>query len=50
MVRMMQKDDNQFKEVALEKDGHWRPWAVFCVNPMNEVLIVESKLENEFEW
>ena len=45
---MVQKYGVEFKEVELEKYGHWGPRFVFYIKQISEVLSVESKLENDF--
>ena len=42
----MHKGGVEFKEVELEKYGHWGPRDVFFINHICEVVSVKSKLED----
>ena len=44
--RLMHKGGVEFKEVELEKYGHWGPRDVFFINHICEVVSVNSKLED----
>ena len=44
--RLMHKGGVEFKEVELEKYGHWGPRDVFFINHICEVVSVKSKLED----
>ena len=50
VARLIQKVGGDFKEVEFYKDGHWGPRAMFCINHICEVVIVDPKLDNSFVW
>ena len=43
---LMHKGGVEFKDVELEKYGHWGPRNVFFINHICEVVSVKSKLED----
>ena len=50
LVRMVQKDEGDVKEVDLKEDGLWGPKFVYIIKHMCDIADVISELEARFEW
>ena len=50
LVRMVQLDGGDIKEIDLKKNGLWGPNFIYSIKHMCDIDSVISELEDTFEW